>query len=229
MRSAKRQRTATDTVAVDIAAALVAATDTLAATNATNVAADAATICRRELTQALRQEIAPKVNIIRRRSHWSTAVANFSRFTDSIATEVASSRIESDEAALWKISWCANAAALMMGANLPTDGDNTHLKVLHAAERLAMATKRLTGVSKSTTELNYVLALIDVIVPALELYETCCFLRSKVALKMLLCSALQQSTQGGPADCLLMVVPILLPNLCGALRYLSEALPKKIE
>jgi len=120
----------------------------------------------------------------------------------------------------------------MMGANLPTV--NTHLKILRTAEYLAAATdrlarvSRLAGVGPLTTELGRSLALFDVIMPALDLYEACCFLRSKVAQDMLLCSALQ-STQGSPADCLLMVVPILLPNLCGALRYLAESLPKKIE
>jgi hypothetical protein len=148
---------------------------------------------------------------------------------------VTTGRIESDEAALWKFTWCANAAALMMGANLPTDDGGTHLTMLRTAERLAAATDRLTLASRLarvgplTTERGRALALLDVIVPALDLYEACCFLRSKVAQDMLLRSALQQPTQGSPADCLLMVVPILLPNLCGALRYLAESLPKKIE
>lgn len=189
-----------------------------------------ASSCRSELTEALRQEFAPKVNIIRHRSLWGSAVANFNRFAESLAAEFTSMRVEGDEAAFWKITWCANAASLMMGASLPAvGGDDTHLRVLRTADRLAAAADRLALVRWSSTDLDRAIALYGVIIPALELYETCCFLRSTVAQQMLLHSALVQLTQGGSADCLLMVVPILLPNLCGALRYLAEALPKRID
>ena len=177
------------------------------------------------LQTALMRDRAPRASIIRHRSEWATAVADFSRFAERLTSGVNSSPAVSDEAALWRITWCANAVALLMGSEPPCGiGANVHAKILNSAEKLAVAVERIK-VEIRPELVN--IALLDVISPMLKLYELITFISSAESQRAILRSSLMQPAQGGLADCLLMIPPILLPNLTTSIRYMANRITKK--
>ena len=187
--------------------------------------ADQAIRCRNELQRALARELAPEVSIIPHRSQWATAVARLGRFADQISVNIVSSPPASDGAAIWQIIWCANATALLMGAAPPSGtGAAPHTAVLRASADLVSAADRLAAVG--ATSKSKLVALFDVLSPMLEIYELCCFLRNPDTQRTIFHTMMTHSAQGGPADCLLMVTPILLPNLVSSIRYVADQIAK---
>jgi hypothetical protein len=76
------------------------------------------------------------------------------------------------------------------------------------------------------TSKSKLVALFDVLSPMLEIYELCCFLRNPDTQRTIFHTMMTHSAQGGPADCLLMVTPILLPNLVSSIRYVADQIAK---
>jgi hypothetical protein len=176
------------------------------------------------LRAALMRDLAPRASIIRHRPAWGAAVADLGRFAERLAGGATSSPAASDEAALWRITWCANAVALLMGAVPPGGaGAAVHSAVLGTAEKLAAAVERIKAAVRP--ELANA-AHLDVVSPMLELYELVCFVSSAESQRAILRSSLAQPAQGGAADCLLMIPPILLPNLATSIRYMADRLAK---
>ena len=204
--------------------------------------------CRNELQRVLARELAPAVGILPHRSQWATAVANLGRFADRISANTISTPPASDEAAIWQITWCANATALLMGAVPPGGtGAAPHTAVLRAALQLVVAAERLAALGpqrlfssngRSTPPTAamgggarvpvtaHLVALFNVLSPMLEIYELCCFLCTPDAMQIIFQKTLTHPSQGGPADCLLMITPILLPNLVSSIRYVADQIAK---
>jgi hypothetical protein len=198
--------------------------------------AEQAIRCRNELRRALARELAPAVSILPHRSQWATAVANLGRFVDQISVNTICSPPVSKEAAIWQITWCANATALLMGAEPPSGtGAAPHTAVLLASEQLVVAVERLAALRpqglaalrpQGLAADAHLTALFNVLSPMLEIYELCCFLCSPDAQWVVFQKALTHPAQGGPADCLLMITPILLPNLVSSIRYVADQIAK---
>jgi len=179
----------------------------------------------------------PRVNILRQRSSGQAAVNRFKEFAQSL-TILNDEEITLD-AAYWRIVWCANASVIMVGPTPPVGhtlqikgGDTNHSYVILLANQLANKTEEyvayLAGTSPSYVILNDVgraMMLINIIEPIIEIYKICCIVYTpKAQNKLLQIASSPKATMGGQADCLMMVAPILLPNLCSSICFLANEL-----
>ena len=188
------------------------------------------------LERELQRAAAPQVSILR--CSWPRAVAalvdHVEKFVDCSPIGASASlqaRVDAD--ALWTIMWCTNAVSTMLGPTPPLGvslvrADNmivathsTHGCALLLASMLADGAARAitpTGVQTNAR------VLLDMIKPALGLYELCKSTTGDVPEQFLLQAAARAPVCGTQADCLLMVPPVLLPNLGECIWRLTEDL-----
>ena len=116
-----------------------------------------------------------------------------------------------------------------MGAAPPSGaGAAPHTAVLLASEQLVVAVQRLAALGPQGLATGARLAaLFNVLSPMLEIYELCCFLYDPDTMRVIFQKSLTHPAQGGPADCLLMITPILLPNLVSSIRYVADRIAKR--
>ncbi len=188
------------------------------------------------LERELRLATAPQVSILRHA--WPQAVADLVNHVEKYVdcTPIGASaglqaRINAD--AIWTIMWCASAISTMLGPTPPpgvllTRSDNTieamrshHGCALLLANMLADGAARAIAPAGVQTNARI---LLDMIKPALGLYELCKSTTGDVPEQFLLQAAAQAPVCGTQVDCLLMVPPVLLPNLGESIWRLTEDL-----